>query len=162
MSNRTIGITGIIICITPAFLLSVLASGCGSSTPGIKTVPVTGVVKLNGQPLPTAVVTFHEVTGKANPCSGTTDEKGVFKLGFGSYVGAMSGNYKVTIEYLTKPDGTPLKPEPGMDAMQLKMQGLAVQALPVIYSDPAYTTLKADVALGTSEKLDFDLSTSGS
>jgi len=116
---------------------------------------------LDGAPLPAAVVTFHDPEGKINPCSGVTDSQGKFKLGFGSYDGAMPGKYKVTIEHLTKPDGSPLESQPGMDAMQLKLQGLAVQSLPAIYSDLSQTQLVAVVEKGSPKPTNFELTKKG-
>ena len=45
-------------------LLLGAAAGCGEKS---KYVPVSGVVKLNGQPYPNAVVVFQPVGGKDNP-----------------------------------------------------------------------------------------------
>lgn len=147
--------------IVPVVLIFLLAAGCGSSEKKIETVPVSGTVTLDGKPLPAALVTLHPTEGKANPCSATSNEQGEFKLSFGSYPGVMPGAYKVTIEYLTKPDGKPIVAEPGMDAMQLKMQGLAIQALPPVYSDLSQTKLTAKVEPGVDVDLDYALTSTG-
>lgn len=150
-----------IVKLTAVGVCLVMLIGCGSSST-IPTLPVTGIVTLDGKPLPKAIVTFYDVTGKNNASGGTTDDAGKFKLGFATFTGAMPGSYKVTIQHLTKPDGSPLTVEPGMDATQLEMQGLARQALPPSYSDYAQTILKAEVTPESSSNgVDFDLKANG-
>src|SRR5262245_17123574 len=61
-------------------LLCLSASGCGSESP---IVPVSGIVKLDGEPMPDAVVEFipDPDRGTQGPrSSATTDEKGRFIL----------------------------------------------------------------------------------
>lgn len=90
-------------------LLSVvvlLQLGCGSKE---GSVPVSGVVLLDGQPLADANIVLHPVTATGpGPFVATTDSAGKFSLGptagpAGS--GALPGEYRLTI--------TTLKTEPG-------------------------------------------------
>lgn len=83
-------------------LLSALvaATGCG----GPKIVPVSGVVKINGEPYPNAVVTFQPMgDGKnddvgARGSSAETDEQGRFTLIYdGDKPGAVVGKHRVRI-----------------------------------------------------------------
>lgn len=64
-----------------AFLSIFLLAGCGGPAAdysGLKLVNVTGVVKLDGQPLPNAVVTFDQPDGQFS--YGLTDASGSYSL----------------------------------------------------------------------------------
>ena len=75
--------------------LSLAVCGCGS---GSGTVPVSGVVKLDGQPLKNASVSFVP-EGDGKQATGTTDEAGKFALStVNPRDGAIPGKYKVVIE----------------------------------------------------------------
>lgn len=77
--------------------------GCGGdSFPD--PVPVTGVIKHNGQAVEGASVTFHtKASGAARSASGVTNASGEFALStFGTDDGAIPGEYAVTI---SKSDG---------------------------------------------------------
>ncbi|HOM17966.1 MAG TPA: hypothetical protein PLQ00_11595 [Thermoguttaceae bacterium] len=93
-------------------ILAVVAGleGCGSGRP--KTIPVTGVVTLDGKPIEGANVTFYPDTGESagagsqqkkadatvRPATGTTDKDGKFTLKtFEPGDGALPGKYKVAI-----------------------------------------------------------------
>lgn len=72
----------------------VLFCGCG----GIQTEPVTGVVTLDGDPLPGVQVIFHPIEGDRKNSVGTTDETGSYSLNYTMHnVGAIVGQYKVLI-----------------------------------------------------------------
>lgn len=74
-----------------------LLIGCGPSNP--PTYKVSGVVKLDGKPVPGATVTFLPDTGTdAQPATGTSDNEGKYSLTtFVSGDGAMKGMYLVTV-----------------------------------------------------------------
>ena len=60
-------------------------------------VPTEGVLTLNGEPLASAVVTFHAVDGR-HSAAGRTDEAGVFHLAtFDDGDGAVPGDYRITV-----------------------------------------------------------------
>jgi hypothetical protein len=66
-------------------------SGCGA-----KTVPVEGVVTLDGQPVAQATVTFISEDG-SRTFSGQTDDNGRFTLQGSKGLGVEAGSYKVTV-----------------------------------------------------------------
>lgn len=82
---------------------SLLIVGCGG--PGIETVPVSGVVTLDGQPVPNVLVTFQPVArGAAESSSspgsnGTTDSEGRYELKTPDGSGAIVGEHIVTLVY---------------------------------------------------------------
>ncbi|QDT99722.1 carboxypeptidase-like regulatory domain-containing protein [Gimesia aquarii] len=136
-------------------ILVVMTTGCGGGVeakPLPKTVPVSGVVTLNGQPLASATVTFipHGQT-KGIECQGTTDESGQYTLKqqHGTE-GAPPGNYKVVVSRLLRGDGTPL-PKEGAGA-----GGIATETLSRRYSDVTKTKLTAVVPQEGGE-FKFDL-----
>lgn len=131
------------------------ATGCGANPeakPLPATVPVSGVVTLNGQPLSAATVIFiPQGQTKGTECQGKTDESGGYRLTqqHGGE-GAPPGDYKVVINRLLRGDGTPLPPE-GAGA-----GGIAVETLPRQYSDITATKLTAVVSQAGGE-FKFDL-----
>jgi hypothetical protein len=122
------------------------SSGCGGA-PNDKphTVPVTGIVTLDGKPLEGATVRFNPTDPKKNGGTGVTDAQGKYTLVHATNDGASPGSYKVVIEHFASPDGTPVKLQEGIDMEQLKMQGAVQQTLAPKYSDFEQTELKADV-----------------
>jgi hypothetical protein len=75
-------------------LLAVALTGCG----GKGTVPVKGVVTLEGAPLPEATVLFMPDGAGGRPASGFTSSDGVFRLTtFQPDDGALPGNYRVLV-----------------------------------------------------------------
>lgn len=138
-----------------SMLLVVMTAGCGGGVeakPLPKTVPVSGIVTLNGQPLVSATVTFiPEGQTKGIECQGITDESGQYALKqqHGSE-GAPPGNYKVIISRLLRGDGTPL-PKEGAGA-----GGIATETLSRRYSDITKTKLTAVVPQEGGE-FKFDL-----
>ncbi|WP_417386680.1 carboxypeptidase-like regulatory domain-containing protein [Gimesia sp.] len=141
-----------------AFLLLMISGslvGCGgapAASPLPETVPVTGVVTLDGAPIAAATVTFiPQGQTKGVECLGTTDEGGKYQLQqqHGAE-GAPPGNYKVVISRLLRGDGTPL-PEEGAGA-----GGIAVESLPARYSNVSGSRLTAVVPEAGGE-FDFDL-----
>ncbi|MFH1301793.1 MAG: carboxypeptidase regulatory-like domain-containing protein [Planctomycetota bacterium] len=124
------------------------AAGCGAN-PEAKTlpdtVPVSGVVTWNGQPLSAATVTFiPQGQTVGTECQGKTDESGEYKLTqqHGGD-GAPPGDYKVVISLLLRGDGTPLPPEGVGEGAGAG--GIAVESLPRQYSDISATKLTAIV-----------------
>jgi len=88
---------------------SLLAAGCGPGRP--KTVPVTGVVTLDGKAVEGAGVMLSPEAG-GRPASGTTDKEGKFTLKtFEAGDGALPGKHlisvtrKTTTGFLADEDG---------------------------------------------------------
>ena len=122
--------------------------GCGgapAATPLPETVPVTGVITLDGQPIAAAAVTFiPQGQTKGIECQGTTDEGGRYQLQqqHGAE-GAPPGSYKVVISRLLRGEGA-------------GAGGIAVESLPPRYSDVRVSQLTAVIPQAGGE-FNFDL-----
>lgn len=78
-----------------AFLTLMVVCGCGS---GIQTEPVTGVVTMDGKPLPGVRVIFSPAEGGRANSVGTTDSEGAYSLVYTrKNAGAITGRYKVLV-----------------------------------------------------------------
>lgn len=103
----------------------VYLSGCGSDAPKVNTVPVTGKVTYNGQPVAGATVAFIPTNPDGRAAQGVTDEQGVYTLT--TYLGpndqpagAEPGDYKVTIQKKEVAGGAlPGKPPEGTDPTEM-------------------------------------------
>jgi hypothetical protein len=86
---------------TPAVLMLGACLGCGTKANNF--FKVSGIVTLDGAPLPGAKVTYYPSLGEA-PALGVTDSAGKFQLStfdlktLKSTDGALPGEYKVTVE----------------------------------------------------------------
>lgn len=87
-----------------ALTLGGASAGCGSDPSGVgKTVPVSGLVTVDGQPLAldTATVLFKPDGSKGNTLpfepAGNLDSKGVYTLYTAGKKGAPPGRYKVVV-----------------------------------------------------------------
>ncbi len=128
----------------------VAGTGCGS---GVKKpdwpegVEVSGVVKLDGEPVETAIVRYipeAETTGPG--ATGMTDSLGEYSLTFRDANGKIAngvipGKYKVAISRMVKQDGTVWTPSPENNEGP-RMTG-AMEQIPMKYSNPAQSTLRA-------------------
>lgn len=78
--------------------VALFLSGCGGGGSGVSTVPVTGVVTLDGSPLPGATVSFSPQGGGGRAAVGTTDIDGKFSLmTVAPGDGAVPGSYGVAV-----------------------------------------------------------------
>lgn len=79
-----------------------LLAGCGGGgSQGPETVPVKGVIKYQGKPVPKLSVAFMPEKGML--AYGTTDDDGKFSLQTNKPGdGAMPGTYKVTISFISE------------------------------------------------------------
>jgi hypothetical protein len=78
-----------------AVIFILLLLGCsGNSISGL--VPCSGTIKVNGQPLANANVTFASLTN-GRSAGGMTDNNGYYKLNTNLDSGILPGEYKVTI-----------------------------------------------------------------
>ena len=145
------------------FMLSaacVAVSGCVPSSNGPETVPVAGVVMMNGQPVEGATVQF--IAGQFSS-SGLTDPEGKFSLD----PGAIVGENKVLISKLSVPAGMSAGPDGEIDEGQLMAmagdpamaasKNAPKQLIPSQYSDPAQATLLFVVPEEGSQSADFAL-----
>lgn len=89
-------------------LLGASLAGCGKSSAGPMTAPVSGVVTYQGQPVVGAAVAFYNLDPDGKAARGTTDANGKYKLstflgGASFKSGAQPGQYVVLV---TKDPGT--------------------------------------------------------
>jgi hypothetical protein len=144
-------------------------SGCAGSAPEIegreKTLPVTGTVTLDGEPLADATVTFHgPLVGKAGKpglsAVGTTDSDGKFRLTtYEANDGAAAETYQVSVtkveaaETTGSTEGEYVPPE-------AKARPAAPRSLvPEKYTTPAQSGLTATVTDGKDNEFTFELTT---
>lgn len=137
-------------------VMLLLLSGCGGAK-GPKlppTVPVSGVVRVNGMPLPKATVTFVPVgVTKGTGAQATTDESGKYEAqAIHGDKGAPQGTYRVAISKLVLPDGSEIPPDSKEAPITLNARDL----LPAEYSSLEFSTLKADVPPGGGA-IDFNI-----
>jgi hypothetical protein len=128
--------------------------GCGSSS-----VPVRGVLRVDGKPLTGAFVTFNAQDPGCKDAHGSTDADGAFRL---STVrpgdGVMPGFYKITVQY-----SEPVAVPPGLKSLDEIQRATAEAAasrkqslvLPAIYTQPDKTVLKHKVPDDGDVKLDL-------
>ena len=120
-----------------------VVGGCGAGGSGRldlpDPVPVTGTVKLNDEPLVGATVALTPIQdGVGSAVTAVTDGVGKYEL----KPGAVPGEYRVSISRFLDPDGSPLQVTEATDPGDA---ALGIESLPLKYSDPAQTELKATV-----------------
>ena len=85
----------------PAFLLALLAAGCGRGDGPDKLVPVRGKITLDGQPLTSGSVSFRPDDSRGNTSQdqpyAILDEQGHYELKTAKWAGAPPGWYKVMV-----------------------------------------------------------------
>ena len=128
---------------------TLLAPGCGASTgPALlPTVAASGVVLMDGKPLPAAMVTFTPLDEGMGPdCQGVTDAEGRFQLKQvrGGEV-APVGSFKVVVNPYVKSDGTVVALAEG----EFPANVGATESLPPRYSSAMETELKSTVTDAT-------------
>ena len=135
-------------------LVFVALPGCfggGAEQPDV--FPVSGTVRLDGQPIGGVSVAFvpdGEVAGGGGYA--VTDEAGNFSMKSNDgRDGVPQGTYRVLFSKWTMPDGNPI-PE-GEMAMDVG----AENRLPEKYNDSASTQMAAEVQAGENAPLEFDL-----
>jgi hypothetical protein len=103
------------------FLICLVGGGCGTGT-----VPVKGFVRLNGDPVAGAQVTFISEDGK-NVYTGFSNTAGEFEVVSGTVRGALPGQYKVTV--IKSPPGASMGgAEPGDTNYMKDMMASAKEA----------------------------------
>jgi hypothetical protein len=99
-----------------AVLLNLAAGGCQDKSGVGKTVPVTGKITLDDQPLTadSTVVLFKPDASKGNTSAfeptGTVDENGTYTLSTKGKAGAPPGWYKVVVTAVAEPPEHPKTP----------------------------------------------------
>ncbi|MFM8272068.1 MAG: hypothetical protein ACKODX_06995 [Gemmata sp.] len=131
-----------------------LCAGCGGSN----VVPVSGTVKLNGQPLANATVSFTPAEGAApGPGSiGTTDANGRYTLQVATTnaPGAVIGKHRVSITAHSGGDPS-VVPSSAPPAPGDKPVPASKSLVPEEYNSK--TTLTFDVPKGGTSSADFDM-----
>jgi len=83
---------------TAVAALAIAFAGCGGGPKGPQLAPVSGVVTLDGQPLPDAHIVFQPSGEKASPSIADTGTDGTFQLAFNrASTGALPGSHTVRI-----------------------------------------------------------------
>jgi hypothetical protein len=128
--------------------------GCGENTQKgpekQKTVPVTGILKYKGKPVPNASVGFHSLDGKV-ASHGRTDAAGTFVLTtYEPQDGAPPGRYKVTAAA-----GGAKEIEPGV--LEDEPPGGFKSPIPTKYANPNNTDIVVEVNETGKNDLTIDL-----
>lgn len=138
-------------------LLGLLATipACGGGA--IKTEGVSGVVTLDGEPLPNATVYFTPAEGSAGASQGVgkTNEKGEYKLQTllgEADAGTTPGEYKVAIDCVEPYETGNMIEENGGEIPETKVRSI----IPEDYGNPATSGLTATVVEGDNV-INFDL-----
>jgi hypothetical protein len=130
--------------VVPALLCAcafVFAGGCGEDTKGrVATIPVTGTVKVAGEPLKKGTITFVPVSG-TNTASGEIQGGAYSLTTYSKGDGAPPGDYRVSISAWLK------EPEMGKPAER---------AIAEKYFNAEASGLTATVSK-QSQKIDFNL-----
>ncbi len=127
--------------------------GCSDAPPGpekLPTVPASGVVTYQGQPLPDASVSFQHVDGMVT-ANGKTDNEGRFTLStYEAEDGAPVGSYRITVSASAVQEIEPgvLAPEP---------PGGFESPIPGKYANPTTSGLEATIPEGGKTDLTLDL-----
>lgn len=154
-----------------AALAAVAIAGCGGGDSWTANQPATveacGYVKMNGQPVEGAAVTFAPVSGK-HAASAVTDSSGYFELrAFKSKEGAVPGQYMIAVsktEEIPESEQKKVKFDPGEDKEHADEAagGGEVMAgwrnvLPQQFASPATSGLKMEVPAGGTTDLQIEL-----
>ncbi|MFH1920920.1 MAG: carboxypeptidase-like regulatory domain-containing protein [Planctomycetota bacterium] len=137
-------------------LVCVVFSGCSEGgPPPLEVYPVTGTVRLDGEPIGGVSIAFVPDGGAGGGGFAVSDDAGKFSLKSNDQRdGVPAGKYRVLFTKMTMPDGSPI-PEGEMAA-----DVGAENSLPEIYNDPGSTSITADVKAGENPPLEFDLQSS--
>lgn len=143
----------------------ILAAGCGSEAKGPATVPVAGVVTMDGGPADLATVSFMPIDGTpGGGAAAATDAAGAYVLRsarqeegvLGRRVvmteGVPAGRYKVWVSRRLHADGTPMRPE------EAPIESQAMETIARPFSDESATPLIVEVPAGGGT---FDLEVKG-
>ncbi len=139
--------------LTASILGALLILGCGKSdelAEQLPTKPARGFVKLRGEPLGNASVSFISLDGKVRSY-GRTDGVGSFTLStYGRDDGAPPGKYKVIVAVSTSKEI-----EPGV--LEDEPPGGFKSPVPSKYSNPQTTNILVEVKEGADNEFTIDL-----
>ena len=127
--------------LTFALALLVVLSGCGRE----KTVPVSGTVTLDGEPIGPGTIIFTPTTEGAPSAMGSFGADGRYQLStFDSNDGAVLGSHRVIIQASS------------LSESEFGNEEIIDSRIPLIYADPQQSGLTAEVN-PDSDPIDFDL-----
>lgn len=156
-----------ILCLAGAVILGI---GC-SPKAGVSTVPVTGIVTIDGSPAEGIAVTFSPQSPGARTAAGITDANGRFTLNTpGGGEGAVPGSYKVVFAAVgggqAAPAGDPRAAGGALSPEQMKQikeaqakppaGGPAIK-LPAKYTSVDTSDFTVEVKAGAKNEFTFDL-----
>jgi hypothetical protein len=140
------------VAVAATALLVMSAAGCGSSTPAPETAPVSGVVKLDGSPVPDLRVSFVPIDGTPGRGGWTkTDGDGRYDMRtpwirsglMGMSVtwleGLPPGRYRAVVSRRIHADGSPMRDD------ETPLESPAAETIAAAYSNEITGTLTADV-----------------
>lgn len=135
-------------------MLCSATAGCSGKN-SIDTVPVSGTVTRNGDPIANATVVFNPVS--SGPlATGVTDESGRFTLKTNKLDGAQPGEYKITVSPNTPAiDANP--PMPGTKEYAEAQKNKSKPPFPEKYRRVDSTTLKETVEKGGNNEFELKL-----
>lgn len=111
---------------------------------------VTGIVTLDGEPVPGAQITFSsEDLEPQEVYLATSDEKGGYELIIPNETTISPATYAVTVTKLVTKKGVQLSEE--LDLEQLEASGMVHNALPQQYGRIELTPLKVPVEAGSND-----------
>jgi hypothetical protein len=146
----------------PLFVSFILAcSACDRRPSGPKLVRAAGFVTLDGKPLGSADVMFiPQGETKGNGGVGRTGSGGNFDIQSHDRkdIGLPTGQYKVIVSKLVKPDGTDYIPDPNAGPIDT---GGFKELLPATYTDQERSQLTATVPSEGTTSLEFKLLSKG-
>ena len=127
--------------LTIALALLVVLSGCGRE----KTVPVSGTVTLDGEPIGPGTIIFTPTTEGALSAMGSFGTDGRYQLStFDPNDGAVLGSHRVIIQASSSSES------------EFGDEEIIDSNIPLLYADPQQSGLTAEVIPG-SGPIDFDL-----
>jgi len=138
-------------------LAVLLLAGCSGG--GRKIVPVSGMVRVNGQPYPNAIVTFQPIAADKdeNPGRGSsakTGPDGRFTLVCDGQKGAFTGRHRVRISTDVVSEPTPKE---GFDSDPNWKPGRMVEIIPPEWHD--LSKHEFEVPSGGTDQANFDIET---
>jgi hypothetical protein len=115
--------------------------GCGGKN---GTVPVSGTVTLDGNPLPNAALAFHSADGKGRAATARSGANGEFKISsYGDADGIVPGEYKILV-FGANPENQDSADKMNMDGAR-RVAALKEGGVHANYTNIAKTPLKMNI-----------------